>query len=47
MTSNFYIEIEYKHVPRLESGSEESIQYLDEYGYVVIKNALSLSLIHI
>ena len=41
MTSDFNIEIEYKHVPRLDSGSEESINYLDEYGYVVIKNALS------
>ena len=39
MTSNFNT-LEYKHVPRLESGSED-IQYLDEYGYVVIKNALS------
>ena len=41
MTSDFNIEIEYKHVPRLDSGSEESIKYLDEYGYVIIKNALT------
>ena len=41
MTSDFNIEIEYRHVPRLDSGSEESIKYLDEYGYVVIKNALT------
>ena len=41
MTSDFNIEIEYKHVPRLDSGSDESIKYLDEYGYVIIKNALT------
>tara|TARA_B100001113_G_scaffold351117_1_gene349541 strand:+ start:1553 stop:2548 length:996 start_codon:yes stop_codon:yes gene_type:complete len=41
MQSNFNINIEYKSVPRLESGSDESIQYLEEEGYVVIKNALS------
>ena len=41
MESNFNIEIEYKNVPRFESGSDESIQYLEEQGYVVIKNALS------
>ena len=43
MAGEFNIEIEYRHVPRFESGSEESTRYLDEYGYVVIKN---LSLIH-
>ena len=41
MENNFNIEIEYKKVPRFESGSDESIQYLEEQGYVVIKNALS------
>jgi hypothetical protein len=41
MSKNFNIEIEYKHVPRLESGSDESISYLEEHGYAVIKNALS------
>ena len=41
MAGEFNIEIEYRHVPRLESGSEESTHYLDEYGYVVIKNALT------
>jgi len=43
MSSEFNIEIEYKHVPRLESGSDASIKYLEEHGYVVIKNALSES----
>ena len=43
MESNFNIEIEYKDVPRFESGSDESIEYLEEQGYVVIKNALSSS----
>ena len=43
MAVNFNIEIEYKHVPRLESGSDASIEYLEEQGYVVIKNALSES----
>ena len=43
MESNFNIEIEYKNVPRFESGSDESIEYLEEQGYVVIKNALSSS----
>ena len=41
MSQHFNIEIEYKHVPRLESGSKESISYLDEHGYAVIKKALS------
>ena len=41
MSKDFNIEIEYKHVPRLDAGSDESISYLDEHGYVVIKNALS------
>ena len=41
MSTEFNIEIEYKHVPRLESGSDASIEYLEEHGYVVIKNALS------
>ena len=41
MAGEFNIEIEYRHVPRLDSGSEESASYLDEYGYVVIKNALT------
>ena len=41
MAGEFNIEIEYRHVPRLDSGSEESTSYLDEYGYVVIKNALT------
>ena len=43
MESNFNIEIEYKDVPRFESGSDESIEYLEEQGYVDIKNALSSS----
>ena len=41
MTNEFNIEIEYRHVPRLNPGSDESIAYLDEHGYAVIKNALS------
>ena len=41
MAGEFNIEIEYRHVPRLDSGSEESASYLDEYGYVIIKNALT------
>ena len=41
MVGEFNIEIEYRHVPRLDSGSEESSRYLDEFGYVVIKNALT------
>ena len=41
MAGEFNIEIEYRHVPRLDSGSDESANYLDEYGYVVIKNALT------
>ena len=32
MENNFNIEIEYKKVPRFESGSDESIQYLEEQG---------------
>ena len=31
----------YTRVPRFEPGSIESKQYLQEYGYVVIKNVLS------
>ena len=41
MVGEFNIEIEYRHVPRLDSGSEESSRYLDEFGYVVIKNVLT------
>jgi ectoine hydroxylase-related dioxygenase (phytanoyl-CoA dioxygenase family) len=43
MSGDFNLEIKYEHVPRLESGSDASIEYLDEYGYVVIKNALTES----
>ena len=41
MEDNWNIEIDYKHVPRFESGSDESINYLDEHGFVIIKEALS------
>jgi len=41
MEDNWNIEIDYKHVPRFVSGSDESIDYLDEHGYVIIKEALS------
>ena len=36
-----HISIEYKEVPRFAAGSEESIDYLDTRGFVVIGNALS------
>ena len=39
--NDFNIKIEYKHVPRFDSGSDESIDYLDREGYVIIKNALT------
>ena len=38
---DFNIKIEYKHVPRFDSGSDESIDYLESEGYVIIKNALT------
>ena len=38
---DFNIKIEYKHVPRFDSGSDESIDYLEREGYVIIKNALT------
>ncbi len=41
MKSNFKVEIEYKHVPRLQPGSSESKKYLEEEGYVVLKETLS------
>ena len=41
MEDNWNIEIDYKHVPRFESGSDESIDYLDEHGFVIIKEALT------
>ena len=34
-------EIEFRHVPRFQSGSPESLAYLDEHGFVIIQNALS------
>ena len=33
----------YTHVPRLEAGSQESLDHLESEGYVVIANALSSS----
>ncbi len=39
MTGN--ISISYQEVPRFDPGSSESIEYLDEQGFVVIGNALS------
>ena len=39
--NDFNIKIEYKHVPRFDSGSDESIDYLESEGYVIIKNALT------
>jgi len=41
MENNWNVKIEYKHVPRFNSGSAESSEYLDEHGYVIIKEALS------
>ena len=35
------ISIEYKQVERFGPGSKASVDYLDEHGFVVIKNALS------
>ena len=39
--NDFNIKIEYKHVPRFDSGSDKSIDYLESEGYVIIKNALT------
>jgi hypothetical protein len=43
MGQNEKLNVEYKHVPRLEAGSAESLTYLEEEGYVVIANVLSLA----
>ena len=41
MPENSDLPITYQHVPRFQPGSRESIDYLDEHGYVVIANALT------
>ena len=38
---NDLISIEYKEVPRFTAGSADSVHYLDEHGFVVIRNALT------
>jgi hypothetical protein len=43
MGQNEKLNVEYTHVPRLEAGSAESLTYLEEEGYVVIANVLSLA----
>ncbi|MDA7727004.1 phytanoyl-CoA dioxygenase family protein [Pseudomonadales bacterium] len=41
MPENSDLPITYQHVPRFQPGSRESIDYLDEHGYVVIASALT------
>ena len=41
--NDFNIKIEYKHVPRFDSGSDQSVDYLESEGYVIIKNALTVN----
>jgi ectoine hydroxylase-related dioxygenase (phytanoyl-CoA dioxygenase family) len=41
MPENSDLPIKYEHVTRFQPGSPESIDYLNEHGYVVIANALS------
>ena len=41
MEANWNVEIEYKHVERFEPGSSESVAYLDQHGYVILKETLT------
>ena len=41
MERDFNVEIEYKHVPRFKPGSSASKVYLEEEGYVVLKETLT------
>jgi hypothetical protein len=41
MEDNWNVEIEYKHVERFEPGSAESVAYLDQHGYVILKETLT------
>ena len=41
MEGNWNVEIEYKHVERFEPGSSESVAYLDQHGYVILKETLT------
>ena len=41
MEANWNVEIEYEHVERFEPGSSESVAYLDQHGYVILKETLT------
>jgi len=41
MGSSFKVEIDYKHVPRFKPGSTSSKEYLEEEGYVVLRETLT------